>query len=184
MELVKIINKYLESTYGRALDNKSKFRLVWSENLLETRKGMFSPLQVFESIEKVKKYTYFNDRWVLEVYTRAFPEVFGRALSHSKEVILDGDFYEPIRVFQTRKNEYLRPDLEVCKILCDSFVELVNRPEARRLTAKQASYDDTEQMRKETAKFFEMLSANDSDLLATKFRHQEAVLLPGKEIEY
>jgi hypothetical protein len=182
MELVKLINKYLNSTYGQALDFKPKFRLVWSEDLTEVRKGIFSPLQVIETIEQVKKYTYFKDKWVLEVYTRAFPEQFGRALNHSEQSIMSGDYYEPIRVFQTRKGEYLPPNMEVCKILCDSFIELINRPEARRLTDKQANYNDTEQMRKETAKFFEMLSANDSDLLSTKFRNKEAVVLPGKEV--
>lgn len=180
MELVKIINKYLERTYGRALDNKPKFRLVWSEDLLETRKGLFSEFQVFESIEKVKKYTYFRDRWVLEVYTHAFPEQFGGALAHSRDVILDGDHYEPLRVFQKRDGTYLPPDMEVCKIICDGFIELINRPAARRLTAKQADYNDVQEMKQETEKFFDILNSDDSDLLL-KLRSQEAVVLPGKD---
>jgi hypothetical protein len=182
MELVKFINKYLASIYGQALDSKPKFRVVWSEDLLETRKGLFNEFQVIESIEKVKKYSYLKDKYILEVYTYAFPEQFGRALAHSKDVILDGDHYEPLRVFQTRKGIYLRPDIEICKIICDGFLELISRPAAKRLTEKIANANDVAEMRQETEKFFDILNSDDSSLLS-QFRDGEAVVLPGKEIE-
>lgn len=176
MENIKYINKYLESTYGRAQDNKPKFRVAWSEDLYEVRKGLFSELAVFEEVKKVRKYTYFKDRWVLEIYTLAYPEVFGRAIAQKNEIVMSGDGYESLRVFQTRKGEYLKPDLEVCKIICDGFVELVNRPEGRRLTAKQADYNDKKKMEEESAKFFEILSGDDSTLIQ-QFHDKEAVII-------
>jgi hypothetical protein len=94
---------------------------------------------------------------------------------------MNGDGFEPLRVFQTRKGEYLKPDMDVCKIICEEFVRLINRPEGQRLTDKQASAADVESMRKETQKFFEILSGEDSDLIH-QFRDGEAVILPGKEI--
>jgi len=181
MENVKLINKYLESTYGRALDNKPKFRVAWSEDLFEVRKGLFFPLQVVETIERAHKYSMISDKYILEVYTRAFPDVFAQALKHSNEVIMESDGYEPIRVFMDRDGNYLPPHMGVCKIFCDSFIELINRPEAKRLTAKQANYEDVQKMRQEVDKFYELLSANDSDLLAGRFVHKEAIMLPGKD---
>src|SRR4030067_2673742 len=165
MENVKRINKFLVEHCGYALDNKPRFRLVWSEDLLETRKGLFSELAVFEEIRKVPKYSFVKDRWILEIYTLAYPEIFGRAIVHKKDVVFDSDGYEPLRGFQTRKGEYLRPDLEVCKIICDGWSALVNRPEGRRLTAKQATYDDKKKVEAEADKFFNMLNDDDSTLL-------------------
>ncbi len=182
MENVKLINKFIDSNYGRSLDNKPKFRVVWSEDLTEIRKGLFHPLQVVESIQEVRKYSYLKDRYILEVYTPAFPEQFGRALAHSKETIMRGDSYEPLRVFQTKKGVYLKPDIEVCKIICDGFLDIISRPAARRLTAKIANADDVRQIREEVRKFEEILNMSDSDMLM-KLRYKEAVILPGKEIE-
>lgn len=180
MENVKLINKYLESTYGRGLDNKPKFRVVWSDSLFETRKGLFSPGATIEEIRTVPKYSYVKEKFILEVYTPAFPSAFGSALRHSEQIIMDGDRYEPLRVFRKKDGTYLPPDMEICKIICDAFVELINRPEGRRLTQKQADYDDVRLMREETSKFEEMLNADDWEL-TQKFAAKEAVALPGKE---
>jgi hypothetical protein len=180
MENIKLINKYLETNYGRALDNKPKFRVVWSEDLTEVRKGIFSPVQVIESIERRPKYSYVKDKFILEFYTLAFPEVFGRALAHSRESIMNGDYYEPLRVFMTKDRGYIKPDIEICKIFCDQFIEMINRPAAKRLTDRIASHDDVEEMKKEVAKFESILNMEDSDLLQS-IRAKEAVFLSGKE---
>ncbi len=181
MENIKLINKFLSSNYGMALDNKPKFRLVWSEHLTEVRKGIFHELQVIESIERRPKYSYIKDKFILEFYTLAFPKIFGRAITHSREIVMDGDNYEPLRVFQTKKNEYVKPDIEICKIFCDAFAEMITRPEGRRLTNRIATHDDVELMKKEVSRFEEMLAMDDSDLLQ-KFHYKEAVILPGKEV--
>jgi len=180
MENVKRINKYLIDHYGYSADSKPKFRLVWSENLLETRKGLFSELAVFEEIRQVPKYSFLKDRWILEIYTLAYPQIFGRSITQKADIVVNSDGYEPLRVFQTRKGEYLKPDLEVCKIICDGWSELVTRPEGRRLTQKQASYDDKKKMEAEAAKFFNLLNDDDSTLL-NQLHDGEAVVLPGKE---
>lgn len=181
MENVKLINKFLESNYGRSLDNKPKFRLIWSEDLTEVRKGIFHPLQVIETIERRPKYSYLKDKYILEFYTLAFPEIFGRALSHSKQVVMNGDSYEPLRVFTTKKHEYVKPDIEICKIFCDRFIEMISRPEGRRLTNRIATHDDVELMKREVEKFESILQMSDSDLL-DKIRNKETVFLPGKEV--
>jgi hypothetical protein len=176
MENVKRINKFLKDNYGYSFDNKPKFRLVWSEDLLETRKGLFGELAIYEEIRKVPKYSFVRDRWVLEVYTLSFPGIFGRSIQHKQDIVMDSDGYEPLRIFQTKKRVYLKPDLEICKIICDKFSELTTRPEARRLTEKQANYEDVQKMRAEADKFFELLNADDSTLI-NQFHDGEAVII-------
>lgn len=187
MEEVKRINKFLESKYGRALDNQPKFRVVFSNNLTEVRKGRFERhteggiyLGSFEGIQRAPKYTYIRDKYILEVYTRAFPEVFGGSILHSTDIIKEGDFYEPLRVFQTKKKEYLPPREDVCEIVCNAFIELINRPQAQRLTDKIALNNEMRELDEETRKFENILNMEDSDLLQ-KFKYQEAIVLPGKD---
>ncbi len=188
MENIKRINKYLEQIYGRALDNKPKFRVVWSNELTEVRHGSFDRytesgiyLGSHEGIQRAPKYTYIRDKYVLEVYTRAFPEVFGGSIVHSTDIVKEGDFYEPLRVFRTKNNEYLPPREDVCKIVCDSFIELINRPNSQRLTRTINDNNDERDMKAEIAKFESILQMDDSDLLG-KIRNKEAIFLPGKDI--
>ena len=176
MELHRQINKFLADHYGLSLSGRPKFRLVWSEDLYETRKGLFSPVAVFEEVRKAPKYMMFSDRWVLEVDTLAFQDVFGRAIEAKREIVKEGDGYEFLRVFQSKDGEYLKPDLGICKIICDSWIELVNRPEGQRLSRKKASYNDAQKMKEEVQKFYELLSADDSDLIS-RFHDKEAVII-------
>lgn len=189
MENVKVINKYLIDQYGKALDGNPKFRVVWANNLYEVRKGNFERfteggiyLGSYEGIKKAPKYTYIRDKFVLEVYTKAFPDAFGGSILHSSDTIKEGDFYEPLRVFKTKDNKYLPPRQDVCKIICDAFADLINRPRANRLVERIAAHDDKEALEKETAKFFDMLEKDDSDILSA-LRDGEGVGYSGKEFE-
>lgn len=188
MENVKIINRALETSYGRALDGKPKFRVVFSNDLFEVRRGQFERyteggiyLGSFEGVQKAPKYTYIRDKYILEVYTKAFPEIFGRSILHSSGTIESGDFYEPLRVFKDKDNNYLPPNETVCRIICNGFLELVNRPAGQRLTEKDALADEVKQYDKEVATFFDMLKSEDSDVLAS-LRFGEGVAL-GRGLE-
>lgn len=186
MELVKQINKFLTNNYGFGLDGKPKFRLVWSDELFEVRKGIFERysgsiyLGTFEGIQKVPKYSYIKERWILEVYTKAFPDIFGPSIKHKSEIVMESDGYEPLRVFQNKKREYLPPRLDVCKIICDGFSELISRPAGRRLTEKQAFGNEIAEIDAETTHFFELLNAEDSTVM-NQFHDKEAIILPGKD---
>jgi hypothetical protein len=188
MENVKRINKYLVSTYGSALDGKPKFRVVFSNDLFEVRRGHFERyteggiyLGSHEGIQRAPKYTYIRDKHLLEVYTRAFPQVFGRSIVHASGIVKDGDYYEPLRVFKTKDNKYLPPNQDVCKIICDAFIELINRPEIQRITEGQVNAMSEESLLKETAKFFDILSQDDSDILSA-LRDKEGVSLYTKGV--
>lgn len=178
---MKRINQFLTSKYGLSLDGKPRFRVVFSEDLKEHRKGLFSELAVFEEIREVPKYSFIKNRYILEVYTLAYPGIFGRAIRAKEEIVMSGDGYEPLRVFETKKKVYLRPDIEICEYICNQWSELVTRPAARRLNEKKATSEDVELMSKETARFFDILNQEDSDIIH-QFRDKEALLLPGKEL--
>ncbi len=192
MENVKIINKSLIDQYGKALDGTPKFRVVWSNDLYETRKGRFERyteagiyLGSYEGIQRAPKYTYIRDKYILEVYTKAFPEVFGGSILQSTDIVKAGDFYEPLRVFQHKvgnKQEYLPPRWDVCKVICDAFIDLINRPRAQRITDKIAQAEDRDKFDNEVAKFFDMLKYDDSDILSA-LRDKEGVGYTGKEFE-
>lgn len=191
MENVKLINKSLVDQYGKALDGTPKFRVVWSNDLYETRKGRFERhteagiyLGSYEGIQKAPKYTYIRDKYILEVYTKAFPDVFGGSILQSSDIVKEGDFYEPLRVFQRKvngKQEYLPPRWDVCKVICDSFVDLINRPRAQRITDEIVKADDKRQFDGEVAKFFDILTHEDSDILLA-LRDKEGVGYSGKEM--
>lgn len=189
MENIKLINKYLVDTYGQSLDGKPKFRVVWVNDLYEVRKGNFERfteggiyLGSFNGIQKAPKYTYIRDKFILEVYTKAFPNTFEGSIVQSSDTVKEGDYYEPLRVFKTKDNKYLPPRQDVCKVICDAFLELINRPSARRLVERIAAHDDKEALEKETAKFFDMLDKDDSDILSA-LRDGEGVGYSGKEFE-
>lgn len=181
MENVKYINKILKSKYGCALDGPAKFRVAWSEDLFEVRKGLFSELAIYEEVRRVPKYSYIKDKFVLEVYTRAFPNMFGSAIVDAERIVLESDFYEPLRVFKTRDGKYLPPNLEVCEAICNAFAELINRPVSQRLTEKIAASQEVEQVDKEVKTFFNILTMSDSDLLQS-LRAKETIILPGIEV--
>lgn len=183
MELVKTINKYLVDHYGVTLDGRPRFRVVWSDTLFEKRKGKFERrtegglyLGTFEGIMEVPKYNYIRERWILEVLTHAFPEAFDPSIKHLNQEVMVGDGYEPLKVFQNKERRYLPPDMEICKLICDKFVDLINRPRAARLTEKQDLANEKADVEHETETFFDMLNQDDP-FMAGQFRDGEAVII-------
>jgi len=96
---------------GRSLDGRPVWRLVWSTEQREIRRGKFSDfygkifLREVEEVREVPKYWYSPDRWVLERLTFLPP---GAAIHKELVAQIDLDIYkpttngtyEPIYVFQ------------------------------------------------------------------------------------
>lgn len=120
---LKQINDELGKHYGKAIDGRNHFRLVWSEDLLETRKGEFleeHPIlgpnnqliiieDVVERIKEVKKYSYFSERYVLEELI--FENIPSEIKSDRK------GSYEPLYVFQNGDGEPIEPTLQACDMI-------------------------------------------------------------------
>lgn len=66
------INEKLLLYYGRELDGRQRYRVVWSSEQFEKRIGDFNEfygsifLRTFTGIKEVPKYPYDQDRWVIE----------------------------------------------------------------------------------------------------------------------
>jgi hypothetical protein len=95
MESIQILNQRLIDKYGKYLDERAMFRLVYSEDTFEkrdvthTRDGfqLLNP-----SVEEVKKYFWINNKYILEGLKET-----GILRGGKIEQIID---YEPLWVFE------------------------------------------------------------------------------------
>jgi hypothetical protein len=119
------INKAL-AKYGKMLDGKPIFRVIWADDLTEMRVGIFNEfygsvfLRQSKGVQQVPKYSYIKERWVLERYSpNPNPEV------------LNYDNYEPVYCFRDKDGNYLPPLLKICTIIIDGIIN------PKRLTPQQ-----------------------------------------------
>ena len=91
-----VINNRLEEFYGKhTVANKARFRVVWSTEQIEKRRGTFNVfhgdifLREETGIREVEKYPFFPNCWVVErLHGNVYPDV------------LDGEYiYEPLFTF-------------------------------------------------------------------------------------
>jgi len=72
MNDVDVINQRLEDFYGREIDGRPRYRVVWSTSQIETRIGEFNEfygpiyLRTFKGVKQLPKYPFDKDRWVVE----------------------------------------------------------------------------------------------------------------------
>lgn len=174
MAEVKILNKRLLETYGSTIDGKPYYRLVWSEDIFEKRKGDFVKrtengiiLGEFRNhVEVMRKYEYLKERWILEYYTPA---------QKALEEIAQLDFYEPIFAFQDSKGNYLEPAWFALEYIIHRHKVILSGNLERRNEAMDRAEAD-KQEEKEAQEFLDYLENESSDL-QNQFRHQEAVII-------
>ena len=178
MENVKLINKKLIDMYGKSVTGQPYYRLVWSEDMYEIRKGDFDHHTAsgiylgtqYNVVDRVKKYGYFKDRYVLETFA---PELQAMAQAVNKELVeLDG--YEPLFVFTDKNRNYLKPEWWAIEYLIRRHREVIAHVEKRTDAMDKKVHE--EEIEKEAEVFVDYLE-NESSNLMNKFRHQEAVLI-------
>ena len=144
----KIINDWLSSGPCVPLRTDPLFRLVWSNDQRELRKGTFTDWQngikirEYQSTEQVYKYNYILNRWVLEQWFP--PEV---CLNPELPDSIHGS-YEPIYVFEDKDGNSLPLVLRVVQIivrncLLNTRSTMLRRSEdiARREKVEQIAYN-------------------------------------------
>lgn len=96
------INNRLERIYGK-VDNKAKFRIIWSESQTEYRKVEAQNGIILPRAETrfVKKYSYLKDLWVLEQWIPHY--------GSSELITVEGGSYEPVWAFRDSKGNTQRP---------------------------------------------------------------------------
>lgn len=116
MSNIKDINKYLKSC-GSNPYREPIFRVVWSDDQFENRKGTFEEyykgiyLRTVIATEKRRKYSYISGRWIFEKWIP--PE---RSYTEELPDTINGS-YECIYVFQDKNRKPLPLDLEVCQFI-------------------------------------------------------------------
>ena len=103
---MKQLNSFLKGRYGKSLDGRPRFRLVWSADQHERRLGTFNDFhgEIFirqvREVRKVKKYHWLNPPcWVLEY------------LEEGECLALDiKSGYEPLFAFQENDGSNIRPE--------------------------------------------------------------------------
>ena len=99
-EEIRELNNWLRESYGKTVTGKVRFRIIWSEDIFENRKGTFNEfygkifLRTVTGVRQVKKYNYISDRFILEGWVDT-------NMSFNEEVpeASHGDF-TPIYVFE------------------------------------------------------------------------------------
>ena len=175
---IKAINDWLDKTYGHDLLGRAYYRLIWSEGLLEKRKGTFNEfygrifLRSFYGVKEQPKYLYhpnWREKWILERLD----------YTPNPELALDtAGHYEPLYAFYDEKGGYLKPTLAAIKFFMTKL--FLRKPwktddEKRRdMEAMEKGEFDAE------AEFFYgcLDDAYGADL-ASAIRNKEAVVNPG-----
>ncbi len=104
--MLDTINKYLKR-FGLNDSNEPRFRVVWSNDQFEQRRGEFTEfygtifVRVFVGVKRVPKYPYISDRYVLECWApphQSFNDELPDAVNGT---------YEPIYVFESAAGDPL-----------------------------------------------------------------------------
>lgn len=144
MREVDYINKDLEK-YGRDLRGRPLFRVVWSDDQFEVRKGTFNDftgsgilIRSETGVKRVPKYNYIKERWILE---RLW---FGRN-DELPESEREGS-YENIYTFEARDGSYLPLDPKALEPIMYTLLEVTPGEKRKDMDAKEkakrkASYD-------------------------------------------
>lgn len=148
---VESINEKLLLYYGREIDGRQRYRVVWSTTQLETRVGEFNEfygsifLRTFTGIKEVPKYPYDKDRWIVE---RLF-------YVKNHEIIAEKPgSYEPIYVLKGPSGEFLPLNWKVVDLVV-SYAD--KKPVGIKLTESDFIAMEEEERNSDTRYFEEVL---------------------------
>jgi hypothetical protein len=174
---VEEINKLLVKHFGVNDDKRPLFRIVWSNDQLETRWGTFrefyGPIFLRETTGVCKdrhKYPWIRDRWILERLT--FPA--SKYRHWSPELIgVENGSYEIIWKFETPNEEYQYPIWQAVKCIIASLFatkEKLTQADLDRMEAEMDEKDVVEDM---------MKIEENSPTLSGQLRDGSAIIAPG-----
>ena len=168
-----VIKSWLSTQPCVPLTTKPLFRLVWSDDQYELRKGTFGRfvqgIKVSEEsrVESAPKYSWIKDRWILEQW-------FPPNVAYTEELpdSVNGS-YEPIYVFESNDGEAL----PLNKLVIEFVVSRALKPKTSGMLKKSISDANLEEREKRAAKEdWEVL--NDEGPLVSQFHDGSAILVP------
>lgn len=127
---VATINKHLKK-YGVNFHGDPLYRVVWSDDQLELRRGTFNEwyghifIREYTGVARVPKYSYLSKRWVLE---RWIPP----SLAYNEELVESRQgSYEPLYVFEDKNGNPLPLALRPIELII-SFLDRKEPPGHKR----------------------------------------------------
>jgi len=165
------IKKFLQSGPKAGLSEQPLFRLVWSDDEYELRKGTFGrfyggeKISEYEAVEYRPKYSWLKERWVLEQW-------FGPQVTYMKELPESkSGSYEPIYVFESHAGSPLPLNLEVVAFIVKNALKPKTSEQLKKSIAKEQAEAKTKQAEQAD---WDML--NDEGPLVSQFHDGSAVL--------
>ena len=135
-EPIETINKRLLDYFGKFEDGRPKFRIVWANDELETRRGVFAKLDAHgnkigeqEGFELKPKYNYMMNTYMLEMLLGVPDNVDCKLTTKSS--------YEPIHAFRDRKGNQTPPKFEVCQILIQTILRKAAQVSGKKYEEKE-----------------------------------------------
>ena len=120
-ESIESINEKLLSEFGKDLDGRARFRVVFSEDQYEKRLTEYTDegfLLARPEVRKLPKYKqWIHQKYILE-HLIPLPE--GSDLTEKMD-------YEPIWTFQDKSGNYLPPFFDGCKFVIESMLMAMGR---------------------------------------------------------
>lgn len=138
------------------LDGRAIWRLVWSENITEKRKGTFQDwygsifVREYSGIREARKYNYISERWILEKFSPGKVDKYDISGD-------SGGSYEPFYVFESGSGEYLEPTYRTVQFI----IQFARQSAVMTPAERQAWADKAED--EEFKKCYEEIGAATSD---------------------
>ena len=162
------------SSYGHNHKGEPIFRVVWSDNQHENRRGEFAEfykniyVRTIIGVKRVKKYPLIKERWIFEKWFR--PE----GISDLPDNV--NGSYECIYIFQDKNGSYLPLDVEIAQFIANAISKNVDKSKNKLLIEEMLS-DKEKKIEDEDIALIEECSP----LIATKLHIGEAVSFAGIE---
>lgn len=164
------MNRWLRTHGGVSVCGRSNYRIVWSSDCFEKRLGTFTDydstgtifLKTVTEVRLAPKYTYIQDRWILEKF---FDANYGENA--------EGDGYEPIYPFMDKDGNFLSPTYKVLERL----IWMIKNP-ARIKNWKERVDDLKAKEQKDIDKAVELM---DFDETTVAYKLGERVSMAGTE---
>lgn len=168
---MQTFKKFLDRQ-GKTLADLPIWKLVWSEDAMELRKGEFSEyygnlfLRTIRDVRWVRKYSYIKDRWVLE---RWFPP----EVSYNPELPNSSQgSYEPVFVYEDKEGKAL-------PVTFKSLEYILGMAERPRVSKEQRELEimnrHKEAEDREVQEFMDMI---DTSPIQSLLHTREAIVVP------
>jgi hypothetical protein len=121
------LNQWLKDTYGTTIEGLALFRVVWSTELREKRRGTFCDflddifIREVTEVRDSLKYPFAQERWVIETLMPTPPEVLGTEL-------FEPYTYEGIYIFQDKEENPLPMTRDMVEAAIYIYLTSVRRP--------------------------------------------------------